>query len=238
VPASNLTTALTTYNPGWGTPIGTSSWIGSSPTANQFTVLPGSYLFRTTFTIPAGATGPLLNLTSLVDNSELVFLNGYRVDIGTVVSDCPDPITACSWNTPINMYDNIASHFNIGGTNTLDVIVVNTFAGQGPPGGPNPVNSTTCQFPLCINPSGVDFSGTVSYTPAARPVALFVIGDVEAHNIGANVNFWGAQWWKNNTIAASSATVSQPSRATPPAPPTSAAEPGSVCPVTAPTRRT
>jgi len=30
---------------------------------------------------------------------------------------------------------------------------------------------------------------------------MFVIGDVEAHGIGATVNFWGAQWWKNNTMS-------------------------------------
>jgi hypothetical protein len=37
--------------------------------------------------------------------------------------------------------------------------------------------------------------------PPPRPVALFVIGDVEAHAIGDNVNFWGAQWWKNNDMS-------------------------------------
>lgn len=35
----------------------------------------------------------------------------------------------------------------------------------------------------------------------ATPVPVFVIGDVEAHGLGANVNFWGAQWWKNNTMS-------------------------------------
>ena len=37
------------------------------------------------------------------------------------------------------------------------------------------------------------------------PVPMFVIGDVEAHDIGDVVNFWGAQWWKNNAM---SSTVS------------------------------
>ena len=32
-------------------------------------------------------------------------------------------------------------------------------------------------------------------------VPLFVIGDVEPHAIGDVVNFWGAQWWKNNFMS-------------------------------------
>jgi hypothetical protein len=37
--------------------------------------------------------------------------------------------------------------------------------------------------------------------PAPTPVAVFVIGDNEAINIGASVNFWGAQWWKHNHMS-------------------------------------
>jgi len=32
------------------------------------------------------------------------------------------------------------------------------------------------------------------------PTPLFVIGDHEFHDIGASVMFWGAQWWKNNSM--------------------------------------
>jgi hypothetical protein len=32
-------------------------------------------------------------------------------------------------------------------------------------------------------------------------VPLFVIGDVEPHGIGANVYFWGSQWWKKNSMS-------------------------------------
>jgi hypothetical protein len=34
-----------------------------------------------------------------------------------------------------------------------------------------------------------------------RPIPLFVIGDVEPHALGDVVNFWGAQWWKNNFMS-------------------------------------
>lgn len=33
------------------------------------------------------------------------------------------------------------------------------------------------------------------------PLPLFVIGDVEPHAVGDVVNFWGAQWWKNNFMS-------------------------------------
>lgn len=35
----------------------------------------------------------------------------------------------------------------------------------------------------------------------AAPIAVFVIGDAEASDVGATVNFWGAQWWKNNQMS-------------------------------------
>ncbi len=34
-----------------------------------------------------------------------------------------------------------------------------------------------------------------------HPTPLFVIGDVEPHALGNIVNFWGAQWWKNNQMS-------------------------------------
>jgi hypothetical protein len=57
---------------------------------------------------------------------------------------------------------------------------------------------TTRQPRSCPNPAGVDFKGAAYYF---RPVALFVIGDVEPHGVGATVNFWGSQWWKNNQMS-------------------------------------
>ena len=30
---------------------------------------------------------------------------------------------------------------------------------------------------------------------------MFVIGDLEPHAVGNVVNFWGAQWWKNNIMS-------------------------------------
>ncbi len=39
--------------------------------------------------------------------------------------------------------------------------------------------------------------------PPPPPLAVFVIGDLQAHALGANIYFWGAQWWKNNPMSGS-----------------------------------
>jgi len=45
----------------------------------------------------------------------------------------------------------------------------------------------------------VTFTNQVNTPPPSA--ALFVIGDVEPHGVGDVVNFWGAQWWKNNVMS-------------------------------------
>ena len=292
VPAFDLTASLAAYNPGWDTPFGGTSWIGSNAIANQYTVIPGSYHFRMTFTLPAGATHPLLNLSSLADNAAVVYLNGHLVGGNSPIQDCPGS-GQCNWLLAYRatMFDNTASDFNTGSaggtgqtddswkkehgddgdhgackadddkdhysadprrddsdksdkdhedddesncapspsvaTNTIDIFLIDTRIGQGPPGsppppafnshqcsdGPQPVGKNGVPTPqsfatgwnqtACLNPAGLDFTGTVSFTPGAppHPVALFVIGDAEAHNIGSSVNFWGSQWWKNNKMS-------------------------------------
>jgi len=43
---------------------------------------------------------------------------------------------------------------------------------------------------------------TFSFVAAVPiPTPLFVIGNLEPHGVGATVNFWGAQWWKHNSIS-------------------------------------
>lgn len=42
---------------------------------------------------------------------------------------------------------------------------------------------------------------SASHAPdGPTPIPVFVIGDSEPNDIGATVNFWGAQWWKNNQM--------------------------------------
>ncbi len=47
----------------------------------------------------------------------------------------------------------------------------------------------------------VDFCPTNSPPPQPPLLPVFVIGDVEPHAVGNRVNFWGAQWWKNNIMS-------------------------------------
>ncbi len=47
----------------------------------------------------------------------------------------------------------------------------------------------------------VDFCPTNAPPPVPPLVPVFVIGDVEPHAVGNVVNFWGAQWWKNNFMS-------------------------------------
>jgi len=47
----------------------------------------------------------------------------------------------------------------------------------------------------------IDFCGTSTSPPVPPLLAVFVIGDVEPHAVGDLVNFWGAQWWKNNIMS-------------------------------------
>lgn len=47
----------------------------------------------------------------------------------------------------------------------------------------------------------IDFCGTSTSPPQPPLLPVFVIGDVEPHAVGSVVNFWGAQWWKNNIMS-------------------------------------
>jgi hypothetical protein len=49
--------------------------------------------------------------------------------------------------------------------------------------------------------NGLQVTMRVTEQPVQVPGVLFVIGDVEPHGIGDVVNFWGAQWWKNNDMS-------------------------------------
>jgi len=205
VAANDLTSALVTYNPGWDAPFATSSWIGSNALANQYTVVPGTYDFRTTFTLPVGATSPLLNLSTMADNVAIVYLNGHEVGRNTPTQDCPIG-GPCNWQQigKVTMYDNTASDFVIGGTNTIDVFLIDMRIGVGPAGSPAPpaFNGHSCELgpqPLgvggvptpqyaqflagtwlpsdCLNPAGLDFVGAAYYVPPAV-------------NHGCTLGFW------------------------------------------------
>ena len=186
-----MTNLNTSYNPGWDAPITGSSWIGPNATSNEYRTAPGSYVFQTTFNIPAGVTSPVLNDTLMSDNAVAVYLNGHKIE-AQVISDC-DHINPCNWN-PSHRYvisDANVADFNIGGTNTITVLLVDTPNGGTPgnnyacttqfqpcgelgfggvfnvPTSPNHVlagwTTTMTATTGCENPTGLDFHGTVSW---------------------------------------------------------------------------
>jgi len=180
------------YNPGWSVPLTGSAWIGPNATSNEYRTAPGTYVFQTTFTIPAGVTNPVLNDTLKSDNAVAVFLNGFKVE-QQVIADCA--AAPCNWDAggTFIISDANAAHFIIGGTNTITVLLVDTpnggTAGNGyaciktpqpngwkgfvfdaahaEPTSPNHIvagwTQTMTATTGCENPTGLDFHGTVSW---------------------------------------------------------------------------
>jgi hypothetical protein len=42
---------------------------------------------------------------------------------------------------------------------------------------------------------------SIAPPPPTVTAPFFVIGDIEAHSVGDTVNFWGPDWWKNNSVS-------------------------------------
>jgi hypothetical protein len=123
---------LTAYNPGWDTPFPGSVWIGPLQNSNEYTANPGFYKFKTTFTLPAGATAPAINVSTLADNLVAVYLNGTLLG-DQAIQDCVTGAPNCNWNTGHQLLTTTAANvFNTGATpNTLEFYLVDTPIGLG-----------------------------------------------------------------------------------------------------------
>ena len=197
--ATDLMSALAVYNPGWDAPQAGSDWIGVTQNggpSSDYRAETGRYVFQETFTLPAGATNPQLNLGTMSDNAVAVYLNGNQVAAQTI-TDCNSG--TCNWQ---QVFSTSNSTFFVAGSNTVTVLLVNTPIGYplltAPLGGPapnygcwrdpqefgeagfgTPFNVLTSPDHLyagrtttingsgigCENPTGVDFLGTVTWTP-------------------------------------------------------------------------
>ena len=229
--AANLTLPLLVYTPGdptWAAPFSGSSWIGPTGIdllSNEYRARVGSYKYASAFYLPPGATSIALQMQLMADNAAVVYLNGTEIGRHAFLEDCTvEQVSggSCNWSLPIKITDNPAA-FNLNGLNVLRVDVVNTRIGEvaaghtprsncfngpqlfGHVGFSSTLVLTSAGHELlnwlasgCQNPTGVDFQAKVYFTPATP---LFVIGDVEDHGIDDVVNFWGAQWWKNNQMS-------------------------------------
>jgi hypothetical protein len=72
--------------------------------------------------------------------------------------------------------------------------------GQVSAGGTGATSSRTGA--VTLTGTVVDFCTSPPPPPLGPPLLpVFVIGDVEPHAVGNVVNFWGAQWWKNNVMS-------------------------------------
>lgn len=221
--------AYTPGDPTWAAPFTGSSWIGPTGIdfpSNEYRARVGTYEYVTSFYLPPGATNIALQMPLMVDNAAVVYLNGTEIGRSTFFEDCSieelSTTQNCNWSLPIDLTNSPAS-FVLNGLNTLRIDVVNTHIGEvvagqtprsncfngpqlfGHVGLSSTLVATAAGHELldwlasgCQNPTGVDFQAKVYFTP---PTPLFVIGDDEAHGITDVVNFWGAQWWKNNNMS-------------------------------------
>jgi len=213
---------------GWSEPFPGTAWIGPTgidAPSNEYRARVGSYEYVAPFFIPPGATNVSLQLRTLADNAVVAYLNGTEIGRNSVMKDCTvEQGLFCNWTLGVDLKMNEApATFNVGGLNLLRFDVVNPRVGEVFPGETPRSNCglavtsfgfqgflglRVLSFPLhflanwnpdgCQNPTGLDFQAKIFYT-AATP--LFVIGDDEAHGITDVVNFWGAQWWKNNQMS-------------------------------------
>jgi len=171
------------YNAFWGAPILGSEWI--VPVAGYGSTAPAladHTLDVNLPAIPAGATNISLSGTVMADNALIITLNAAASanSFGAVA-----PYSANNFQVPVAFGTN--SDFNAGGANVLRFRLIN----EDVP----PANAS-------LNPMGLDYCFDLTYTEAPPPevVAIFVIGDNQPHAVGDNANFWGAQWWQNNTM--------------------------------------
>jgi len=148
-----------------------------------------TYTYSIGFTVPTGYTASLSGLV-LRDNSVATTLDG--ANIGSEAHNNSKSNFGAAGFTPTPL---AISATNIAaGAHTVSFAVWNEdlLALNGNHAYPSALRTAP-------NPTGILFCFTVTPTPInPPPVALFVIGDKELHRIGDNVNFWGAQWWKNN----------------------------------------
>ncbi len=190
---------VTPKNDSWAPPVTGSLWVGKTATSSTDRTRLAIDAYTTTFSVPLGATNIAVAGHVLADND--VVINGgggdfFNTGAGGYPPSQPDGTTYGNFQTPGGKAFGRTSGFTAGVDNTVTFTVYND---DNPNLGQRDINNVLSTG----NPSGLSFCYTVTYTPAppVRQIAMFVIGDVEAHAVGDVVNFWGSQWWKNNTMS-------------------------------------
>jgi hypothetical protein len=152
--------ALSNVTPTWHGAIGSSTWIGVSPTAGPTgTINPafGNYVFVDD--LGSGLAGYSGSIDVLADDTTAVYLNGTLLtpDDGGTDGHCESgPLINCLVAYNVGLPGSAAF---VAGDNKLTFVVLQ--AGAGPAGGKG-------------DPSGLDFSGTISTIP--EPNTLLMLG--------------------------------------------------------------
>ncbi len=190
---------ITPKNDSWAAPVGSGLWVGKTATSSTDRTRLAVDAYTTTFSVPAGATNIAVAGHVLADND--VIINGgggafFDSGAGGYPPNQADGSTYGNFKTVGGVAFSRNTGFVAGADNLVTFTVYND---DYPNLGSKDINNV----PSTGNPSGLSFCYTVTYTvaPPVRQVAMFVIGDVEAHAVNDIVNFWGSQWWKNNTMS-------------------------------------
>ena len=133
--ASTSAAVVVAKKPYWGKPVGTSKWIGPDTNSGVNTGPNTTTTYRTTFTLPAGFTAPVLQLSVMADNAATALVNGVQF------GQQPQQDLAANYSVPSIFTTSAAQAASFSaGINTLTIKVFDT-------------NGVT----------GLDFSATVSY---------------------------------------------------------------------------
>ncbi|HMH12776.1 MAG TPA: PEP-CTERM sorting domain-containing protein [Edaphobacter sp.] len=164
-PGTNHGVLGTQYNlsgvtPTWAAPIGSSSWVGVTATAGPGGVNPdkGNYTF--TYALGSNLIGYGGTLSVLADDTTSVYLNGTLLvpQAGGTDGHCESGLPNCLEVFDVGLPG--GASFSAG-ANTLKFIVLQ--AGTGTGGGSG-------------DPSGLDFSGSITNTPEPSTLLLFGTG--------------------------------------------------------------
>jgi hypothetical protein len=153
---------LNNVTPTWHAALGSSTWIGSTPTSGpDGTVDPpkGTYIYSTTFTADSSYAG---TIDVLADDTTSVLLNGVQIAPAGGGGDGHCDATGINCLIPVTIP--VGTFHN--GPNTLSFDVVQI--GLENPGG---------------DPEGVDFNGSISNIP--EPSTLLLLGTGLVGSAGA-----------------------------------------------------
>ena len=148
-----------TVNNTWAAPLGSSQWVGIAPTAGpENTVNPAFGVYTFTYDLGSNLVGYYGSIDVLADDTTEVWLNGVELtpDGGGTDTHCKSTGISCLKSFNVGL-PGAAAFLATDNVLTFNVLQ----AGGGPAGGKG-------------DPSGLDFSGTISTIP--EPNTLLMLG--------------------------------------------------------------